>query len=42
VLFGLISRPGFLCLRAAVASYLFHCSVMLVHFLQKERGANSE
>src|SRR5713226_6427356 len=28
VLFGLISRPGLPCLRAAVRSYLFHCVVI--------------
>src|SRR6266849_3242258 len=28
VLFGLTSRPGLLCLRAAVGPYLFHCSGM--------------
>src|SRR5262249_50998377 len=28
VLFGLTSRPGLPCLRAAVAPYLFHCSGM--------------
>src|SRR5262249_20327536 len=30
VLFGLTSRPGLPCLRAAVAAYLFHCSVIAV------------
>src|SRR5438874_8009229 len=29
VLFGLTSRPGLPCLRAAVAAYLFHGVVML-------------
>ena len=28
--FGLISRPGLPCLRAAVAAYLFHCWVIAV------------
>src|SRR5438093_3873828 len=33
VLFGLTSRPGLPCLRAAVAAYLFQCGVMAISAL---------
>jgi hypothetical protein len=33
VLFGLTSRPGLPCLRAAVASYLLHCVAISASFL---------
>jgi hypothetical protein len=32
VLFGLISRPGLPCLRAAVAAYLFHCFIICLPY----------
>jgi hypothetical protein len=32
VLFGLTSRPGLACVRAAVAAYLFHWSGMRATF----------
>src|SRR4249919_641150 len=38
VLFGLTSRPGLPCLRAAVASYLFHCVAISASFLLSPRG----
>src|SRR3954464_1667879 len=37
VLFGLISRPGLPCLRAAVASYLLHCVAISASFLLSPR-----
>src|SRR5713101_5788539 len=45
VLFGLISRPGLPCLRAAVRSYLFHCVVIAVPWFPercREAVARSE
>src|SRR5262249_60633159 len=35
VRFGRPSRPGLPCLRAAVAAYLFHCSVIAVPWLSR-------
>src|SRR3981081_167366 len=38
-LFGLTSRPGLPYLRAAVASYLFHCVAISASFLLSPRDA---
>src|SRR5207253_1999817 len=38
VLFGLTSRPGFPCLRAAVAAYLFHCVAISASLLPSLDG----
>src|SRR5262245_66294734 len=35
VLFGRTSRPDLPCLRAAVAAYLFHCSVIAVPWFSR-------